>query len=164
MWRLLASCEGAEKPCLQDGLGLEVVGNGLLNHLATHIRISLVFCVQIYEKNCKTVASQAKSSQNLNNSHSCKEKLLPLRSVGLRQISLILSFLTFIIIGSKIIWRRWDTSIPSGLVPKERKAASRLPKSSEPFSSLSRHPLNSTMVLTSLPMQSAMTMVSAARW
>ena len=27
-----------------------------------------------------------------------------------------------------------------------------------------RHPLNSTMVLTSLPMQSAMTMVSAARW
>lgn len=33
-----------------------------------------------------------------------------------------------------------------------------------PRSLATHHPLNSTMVLTSLPMQSAMTMVSAAGW
>ena len=34
--RLLTTCERAEEPCLHDGLGLEVVGNGPFDHLGTH--------------------------------------------------------------------------------------------------------------------------------
>ena len=39
---LLASGEGAEEPCLQDWLSLEIVGYRLLHHLCTHKRVVLV--------------------------------------------------------------------------------------------------------------------------
>jgi len=37
-WRFLATGKGAEEPCLQDGLRLEVVGNRLIHCLGAHKR------------------------------------------------------------------------------------------------------------------------------
>ena len=44
---LLATGEGAEEPCLHDGLGLEVVGY-LLVHLGAHKRYNYDYAAKIY--------------------------------------------------------------------------------------------------------------------